>query len=134
MKTGWSRTGTSSRTVDSPSAKCATVLGLIGWSRRAAVVRASSRLAGRQRGERAGWSSAVSFPVSFLASLCGRRGARREVLLKPGGGEFRDLLQRALLLEQMGGAGDDLELLLAGQPRVGLGVEAQHLRVAAAGR
>ena len=48
---------------------------------------------------------------------------------KPAAGKPGHLPQCARFLEQMGGAGDDFEAAIAGQPGQGEAVQRQHLRV-----
>src|SRR5208283_5672994 len=75
-----------------------------------------------------GASCARGFIDAFRACLaCGG-----DVTDEPVAGDFSDALQRSRLLEEMGGAGDDVEARLAAKPTQRPSVELEHFMIEAA--
>ena len=68
----------------------------------------------------------IPFETCVRLRFANRTYDLTKVMTEPVSREFRDLLERARLLEQMGGAGNNHEFLRADKPGMGLLVEFDH--------
>ncbi len=99
------------------------------WSSRTATRARCSLVRTASSNRTPGTSRSAAHRSCFpIASQVGRR--LLQVLGEPVGGQLRDGFEGTGFLEQVGGAGDDGELALARELRLGLAVEVEHEVVA----